>query len=121
MQFITLPWATLQAIYRAKNGEVVEGKYVRVAGHFINLWDPSNEGSDRVSITPVFQMVFRNLEDGVLYFAGRAMFFDKVKSEYDAYFHHPFEDVDSSVMTQVYAVTDTQYLAGTFYSGVVPN
>ena len=64
MQFITLPWATLQAIYRAKNGEVVEGKYVRVAGHFINLWDPSNEG---------------------------------------------------------YAVTDTQYLAGTFYSGVVPN
>ncbi|SBL43975.1 Uncharacterised protein [Klebsiella oxytoca] len=40
MQFIALPWATLQAIYRAKNGEVVEGKYVRVAGNFINLWDP---------------------------------------------------------------------------------
>ena len=30
MQFIALPWATLQAIYRAKNGEVVEGKYMSV-------------------------------------------------------------------------------------------
>ncbi|HBM3057613.1 TPA: hypothetical protein QHO11_001783 [Klebsiella oxytoca] len=121
MQFIALPWVTLQAIYRAKNGEVVEGKYVRVAGNFINLWDPSNESADRVNITPVFQMVFRNLDDGILYFSGRVMFFDKAKSEHDAYFRHPFDDVDSSVMTQAYAVTDTQYLAGTFYSGVVPN
>lgn len=121
MQFIALLWATLQAIYRAKNGEVVEGKYVRVAGNFINLWDPSNESADRVNITPVFQMVFRNLDDGVLYFSGRVMFFDKAKSEHDAYFRHPFDDVDSSVMTQAYAVTNTQYLAGTFYSGVVPN
>ncbi|EPH3385826.1 hypothetical protein PFH69_001675 [Klebsiella oxytoca] len=81
----------------------------------------SNESADRVNITPVFQMVFRNLDDGILYFSGRVMFFDKAKSEHDAYFRHPFDDVDSSVMTQAYAVTDTQYLAGTFYSGVVPN
>lgn len=121
MQYIEISWASLQAIYRAKNGEIVEGKYVRVSGDFINLWDPSTENADRVRIDPVFQIVFRNLDDGVLYFFGRVMIFDKAQSDRDAYFHHPFEDTSSTVMTEAYAVTKTQYLAGTYYSGMVPN
>lgn len=120
---MNLPWSTVQAIYRAKDGEVVEGKYVRVTGNYDVTVDPSQASGDRVSITPIYRVIFRNLDDGVLYFAGRVMFFDKAQStENEAVFQHPFVQTPTSPdMSPVNLVQETKHLAGTYFFGSVPN
>lgn len=123
MKSIDLEWSTTQAIYRAKDGEVIEGKYVRISGSFTNLRDPSTFNTDRVEMIPIFQVVFRNLADDTLYFISRVMLLDTEKSKDSVpVFHHPFEQTASSAdVFSAYAVERTQRLAGTFYSGSVPN
>lgn len=119
---LDLPWSTLQSLYNAEDGEVVEGKYVRLSGHYRIYPYPRNKDDDGlIELSHGYQLVFRNLDDGHLYQANRGMRFVELNSSrHETCFTPPFEKDYGDYYT-AYQVDCTYDTYGKLYLATYPN
>lgn len=70
-----IPLETLIRIYRAKPGDIVDGKYVRMHGQCASQgYEPNDiEGIDNYTISITYSFTFKDLTDGCFWYYGRVL------------------------------------------------